>query len=127
MLIVFEKTFDTIRFNILLYSGIKACIIQTGIISEYLYPARGGRQEDPISPYLFLLCEEVLGILIRNYKDITGITIDGEEYKLFQYSIIFDCLPDSYNGILRVLDYFAYISGLNKKFSKTKLVWIGGK
>ena len=43
------------------------------------------RQRDLISPYLFLLCTEVLGILIRNDKDIKGITIEEKEYKLSQY------------------------------------------
>ena len=40
--------------------------------------------------------------------------------------LIFDGSPDSYDDILRVLDYFAHISGL-KKISKTKIVWIGVK
>ena len=69
--------------------------------------------------------------MIRNDNNIKGITIDGEEYKLSQYaddtSIIFDGSPGSYDGILRVLDYFAHISGLKINFSKTKMVWIGGK
>lgn len=106
-------------------------MIQNGIISEYFYPERGCRQGDPISPYLFLLCAEILGILIRNEKDIKGINIDGEEYKISQYaddtSIIMDGTPQSYDGILRVLDFFAQVSGLKINFTKTKMVWIGSK
>ena len=33
----------------------------------------------------------------------------------------------SHNGILRVLDYFAHMSGLKTNFSKAKVEWIGGK
>lgn len=33
--------------------------------------------------YLFLFCIEILGILIRNDKDIIDKIIDGEEYKMF--------------------------------------------
>ena len=69
------------------YSGIKSCIhvIQNGITSDYFFPQRGCRECDPISQYLFLLYVEVLGILIRNNKDKTGI-IDGDvEFKLSQY------------------------------------------
>lgn len=106
-------------------------MIQNGIISEYFYPERGCRQDDPISPYLFLLCAEILGILIRNEKDIKVINIDGEEYKISQYaddtSIIMDGTPQSYDGIHRVLDFFAQVSGLKINFTKTKMVWIGSK
>lgn len=48
------------------YNGIKMCVIQNGHISEYIYLERGCRQDDPISPYLFLRCAEILGIIIRN-------------------------------------------------------------
>lgn len=41
---------------------------------------RGRRQWDPIFPYLFILCVEILGILFQDNKDIKHINIDGEEY-----------------------------------------------
>lgn len=45
-------------------------VIQNGYISDYIYTERGCRQGDPISPYLFLLCAEILGIIIRNNKTL---------------------------------------------------------
>jgi hypothetical protein len=145
MLIDFEKAFNTVSwkfiqetvcfFNFgisiqnrikLFYNQIKSCVIQNGIVSQYFSPERGCRQGDPISPYLFLLCAEILGILIRKNKDIKGITIDGEEFKISQYaddtSIILDGSTSSMDGIIRVLDYFAIISGLRINFSKTKMI-----
>lgn len=78
-----------------------------------------------ISPYLFLLCAEILGIFIRNNKDIKGITIAGEEYKISQYaddtSLVTNGSPESLNGILIELDMFASISGLRINFTKTKI------
>ena len=78
-----------------------------------------------------MLCAEILGILIRKNKDIKGIIIDGEEYKISQYaddaSIILEGSPTSMDGIIRDLDYFAIISGLKINILKTKLVWIGSK
>jgi hypothetical protein len=37
--------------------------------------SRGVRQGFPISPYLFLLCAEILGIAIRQSKDIKGFCL----------------------------------------------------
>ena len=100
--------------------------IQNGITSDYFFPQRGCRQGCPISPYLFLLCAEVLGILIRNNKDITSIIVGDVEFKLSQYaddtSLFSNGSPESMDGISRTLDYFASISGLRINFSKTKLV-----
>ena len=97
-------------------NDVKSCVIQNGIISQYFSPEMGCRQGDPISPYLFVLCAEILGILIRKNKDIKGIIIDGEEYKISQYAddtlIILDVSPTSMDDIIRVLDYFAIISSL---------------
>ena len=62
---------------------------------------------------------------MRNDNNNEGITIDGEEFKLSQYAdttlFIFDGSPDSYNGILRVLDYFDHIADLKVNFCKTKM------
>lgn len=83
------QTLDFFNFGISIknwiqtfYSDIKSYVIQNGIASDYFFFHQKCRQGDPISPYLVLLCAEVLGILIRNNKDIRGIKIDGVEYKL---------------------------------------------
>jgi hypothetical protein len=93
-------------------------------VSQYFSPERGCRQGYPISPYLFLLCAEILGVLIRKNKDIKGITNDGEEYKISQFaddtSIILDGSPSCMDGIIRVLDYFCNNIRSQDQFLKTK-------
>ena len=56
------------RWIELLYRKSKLCVIQNGIFSEFFKIGKGCRQVDPISPYLFNLCVEILGILIRQNK-----------------------------------------------------------
>ena len=52
----------------------------------FFYLKRGCRQGDPISPYIFILCVEFLGYMIRKDKDVKGIEINNKEFKLSQYA-----------------------------------------
>ena len=47
---------------------------------------RGCRQGDPISPYLFLLCAEILAHMIRQNDSIKGYSISDLETKLVQFA-----------------------------------------
>ena len=49
-------------------------------MSEFLYMQRGCRQGDPISPYLFILCVEISGNMIRKDELVKGIKIDNKEF-----------------------------------------------
>ena len=55
-------------------------------MSEFFYLKRGCRQGDPISPYIFILCAEVFGQMIRNNNNIKGIFINDKEFKISQYA-----------------------------------------
>ena len=43
---------------------------------------RGVKQSDPLSPYLFIICLDILVSNIRLNKDIHGIMVGNEEIKL---------------------------------------------
>ena len=47
-------------------------------MSDSFYLGRGCRQGDPISPYLLILCAEILGNMILKNNDIKGILINGK-------------------------------------------------
>ena len=56
------------------------------IYVRVFYLKRGCRLGGPISPYIFILCVEVLGYMLRKYKDVKGIEINNKEFKLSQYA-----------------------------------------
>ena len=150
LLIDFEKAFDSISWNFLFsvlkffnfgdsfinwvrvfYKNINSAVIQGGNLSEFFNIERGCRQGDPLSPYLFLLCAEILAIMIRGNKNIKGISVMQVEHKLSQFaddtSLILDGSEDSLNEALLELDWYAKLSGLKINFSKTQVIWIGKK
>ena len=70
----------------LFQSGAESCILQNGFMSDFFQLGRGCRQGDPITPYKFILCVEVLGIMIRNSEGVKGIKINNVKFKLSQYA-----------------------------------------
>ena len=99
MLIDFEKAFDSVSWNFmyqvldffnygkdiiswikLFNHNINASILQCGHLSESFPIQRGCRQGDPISSYLFILCAQILYLMVTNNMDIKGITIGTHDY-----------------------------------------------
>ena len=77
---------DICRWISTFYKNIKSYVIVNGNISTSFEIQRGYRQGDPISPYLFVLCSEILAVKIRADKDIKGINIFDNEFKINQFA-----------------------------------------
>ena len=101
----FEKAFDSVDWNFMkkllnafgfgpmicqriytLYNKIKLTVIVNRYTSPWFSTERGCRQGDPISPYLFPLCVEILDNMIRENRLIKGININDEEHKIAQFA-----------------------------------------
>ena len=148
LLIDFEKAFDSVAwtfisktlsfFNFgdsiqqwirLFYNNINSCVLVNGQASEWFNINRGCRQGDPLSPYIFLLCAEILAILIRQNANIKGIKVGDREHLISQYaddtSLTLDASENSLKHALIVLKFYANASGLHINIEKTKVVWFG--
>ena len=144
----FEKAFDTLEWSFIVktlhyynfgpsfiswvktfYSNASSTIQHNGWSSEFFPLSRGVRQGCPLSPYLFILCAEVLGSAIRKEQSIRGINVLGVECKISQYAddttLILDGSKSSLQKALDLLDIFANISGLHVNYEKTEALWIG--
>ena len=146
----FEKAFDSLDWNFMFkvmsaygfgddicrwvktfYKDIKSTVIVNGQPTEWFKIERGCRQGDPISPYLFILCVEILAIMIREDKEIKGIIINESEHKISQFADDAQLMNggdrQSFEKSMNLLEKFGNISGLRLNTDKTQAVWLGSK
>ncbi|KAL9989410.1 hypothetical protein ACROYT_G003957 [Oculina patagonica] len=130
----FEKAFDTLEWSFvkrtfqfynfgpslikwieLFYKDIQSNVLNNGWASEFFSLGRGVRQGCPLSPYIFILCAEILANAMRNNKDIKGILVEDTEVKISQYAdettLILNGTKKSLEASLLMLDAFYNISG----------------
>ena len=127
----FGSVINKLNWIKLCYCSIESCVLNNryGWASIYFTPERGVRQGWPLSPYIFILCAEVLANKIRENKDIKGITVRGNEIKISQYAddttLILDGSKKSFTSALFDQELFGEISGLRLNCKKTEILWIG--
>ena len=148
LLIDFEKAFDSVEWNFLdgalkvfnfgqsmrrwvktFYKNINSSVLYNGHCSNCFSVSRGVRQGDPLSPYLFIICAELLADAIKQNGEINGITVNNEEFLLGQYAddtfFLLDGTRTSLSQCLDTLELFGECSGL--KVNVEKAVWLGSK
>ena len=105
-------------------------ILWNGETLNKFNPSRGLRQGDPLSPYLFVLCQEYLSNIINDKvisKDWLGIKAsprgDAFRHLFFANDLIFfaKASEKSCRNIMEVLNAFCEISGQRVNFSKSKM------
>ena len=150
LLLDFEKAFDSLEWNFThetllfynfgqtmiqwvktLYADISSSIQNNGHLSDFFAIKRGVRQGDPLSPYLFIICLELLGAALKIDPEVNGIKINNSEYLLMSYAddatLMLQDDRISLNKSLYLINSFSECSGLTANFEKTEAIWIGAK
>ena len=110
----FQK--DIRRWISVFYNNIKSTVLVNGQPSPW-FSIKGDilRQGDPISPYLFILCADILAIMIKENRDIKGNIIGQTEHKISQFADDAELFQNgkskTFKETIRVLDDFGNKSG----------------
>ena len=102
--------------------------MNNGYSSEWFTLSRGVRQGCPLSVYLFLICVEIMGCMVRENKDISGLVINNNEHKLKQFAD--DCICTlksefSVHNLITMINLFSNVSGLKLNLEKSLLFYLG--
>ena len=112
----------------LFHNNISSCVENNRWASEFFPLSRGVRQGCPLSSYLFLLWEVLLGSAVRNNNEIRGFKFLDTKTKISQYAddttLIIDVSESSFSISLSLLDTFVLIYGLKVNCEKNEAFWI---
>ena len=118
----FQRWVETI------YNNALSCVFNGSKSTGYFKIEKGVRQGDPLSPYLFILCIEILAHAIRKDTEILGLPFGTTEVKQVLYADDITLLVqdiESIRRLERVFDRFKQVSGLALNKDKTKLLQLG--
>ena len=144
----FEKCFDKIEFQAIfgslsffgfpqymidwvkiMYSGFQANTQNNGHFSNRFYIGRGVHRGGPCSSLIFLVCAEILSILLKDHPDIKGFPVKDILKLLGQYADDADIYmiknQKSLDSVFDVLEKFRSLSGFTLNYNKTSILRIG--
>ena len=106
----------------------ESCIINEGITTKCFKVDKSARQCDPISANLFILVLEIVFNLIKQNKDIYGLTFFDHTFLYIAYAddtTLFLKHKESVKEVMNVFDNLSVYSGLKSIKSKCKTASIG--
>ena len=122
---------DICRWITTFYSMINSTVIINGQTSLWFSTERGCRQGDPVSPYLFVICVEILATMIRENVDIKEIYINDVEHKILQFADDAQLMNNgdkiSFEKSFDTIKKNGKVSGLFLNTDNTQVIWLGSK
>ena len=98
---------DFIRWVEMLLECQESCIINGGALAKYFKLQKGAQKGDPVSAYLFILCLEIVFILIKANKRVKGINIFEHTYLYSAYADDTTFFLRDKRSIKKLVDIFA--------------------
>ncbi|XP_026420100.1 uncharacterized protein LOC113316084 [Papaver somniferum] len=137
IIVVFEKlgfSDDWCQLVFQYISTVSYSVLVNGSPSESFLPSRGIRQGDCLSPYIFILCMEVLSQLLSKAEDenlIRGFRFRQNSPSISHLFFADDCMlfckaSVTYaKNIIKVINVFAKASGQAINFDKSEFITSG--
>ena len=119
---------DLIKWVKVIYTDISSCVINNGNSSSFFNLGCGVRQGCPLSPLLYIICSEVLSLLIKNDKDINGIMVNDNIITISAYAddtVLYLNDVNSLRKAIQILNRFQKYSGLAINLDKSELLALG--
>ena len=110
-----------------MYNEASSCVINNGHSSSFFRLQRGVRQGCPLFGLLFIIGIELFARAFISDQSIKGINVEKKEIKITQYAddtTVFVRDEESVEQLLRLLDEFKLISGLEINTSKTEAMYV---
>ena len=130
MLIRAKLPADLIDLIMSCISTISTSILMNGVALDPIYPSRGIRQGDPLSPYLFIMCMDFLGQLIQEKCEAklwqpVKASRSGPSFSLLFFVddlVLFGRVDRRSCAVIRdVLDEFCSTSGQSVSITKSRV------
>ena len=105
-------------------------LLINGTQSDTFIPQRGLRQGDPLSPYIFLICQNVLSLMFleaKTHKKIDGIKLSRGSPPISHLLFADDCFiffrtnVRAFRAIKQILKEFYWLWGQNINCNKSEL------
>ena len=111
------------------FNNFQICTSNAGFFSDFFAKSRGVNQGCLVSPYLFLLCSEVMAHKIKENVNITGIQMGNRNYVISQFAddtlIYIKYEKISLAATIETLAYIETNTGLKISYEKSVVYRIG--
>ena len=113
----------------IVYNNTKSAVKINGYLTPVFSIERGVRQGCPLSALLYVLCSEVLGIVIRKNVNIVGFKYNRSDmHKISQYAddmTAYIATMDSLEELFDTLRKYELATNAKLNVSKTEGLWVG--